>query len=284
MVRQGWNPARRNRNIGTAKAGRGRDNSMVIPSRWSDDRVFWEKLHNPVTIEKSVGGRAIVVLVEPVVSGFTHCCTPDDVLGIVEHLGAEELGDLRLFVLRQPKRKEAVLSPVWGRLAYFAELGARSGPAVYLEAQQLGRVWRSRRSMSVDARRELERLIADGHYAETVPSGVRIRSGLEACRNTQLFRTLLHEIGHQVDYLNSVERPHGASVGTDQGWEERLDRYWQKSTAEKEAFAHRYAEEKARQLRALGAIPFERAADPRTLRNQGLDEAWFEPAAHRPNA
>lgn len=106
MVRQGWNPSRRNRNIGTAKAGHGQDNSMVIPSRWSDDRVFWEKLHNPITIEKSVDGRAIVVLVEPVIRGFTHCCTPDDVFGIVEHLGAKELGDLRLFVLRQPKRKE----------------------------------------------------------------------------------------------------------------------------------------------------------------------------------
>lgn len=48
------------------------------------------------------------------------------------------------------------------------------------EAQQLGRVWRMRRSMSVDARRELERLITDGHYAETVLSGVRIRIGLVA--------------------------------------------------------------------------------------------------------
>lgn len=138
--------------------------------------------------------------------------------------------------------------------------------------------------MSVDARRELERLITDGHDAETVPSGVRIRSSLEACRNTQLFRTLLHEIGHQVDYLNSVEWPHKASVGTDQGTQGRKDRYWQKSTAEKEAFAHRYAEEKGRHLRALGAIPFERTADPKTLRNHGLDPAWFEPEAHNPNA
>ena len=184
MTRPGWNPSRRNRNIGTAKSGHGQNNRLVIPARWSDDRVFWEKLRDPIAIERSVGGRDVIVLVEPVIKGFTHCCTPADVLAMLELLAAEDLGDLRLFVLRQPKRKEATLSSVWGRLAYFAQLGSLSGPAVYLEAQKLGRVLHRRRSMSLDAQREFDRLIADGHHAERVPSGYRIQLTLDACRNT----------------------------------------------------------------------------------------------------
>jgi hypothetical protein len=42
MQRPGWNPVRRNRNVGTAKQGRGRDNRMVIPSNWHDSRTFWQ--------------------------------------------------------------------------------------------------------------------------------------------------------------------------------------------------------------------------------------------------
>lgn len=174
MTRPGWNPSRRNRNIGTAKQGHGQDNRLVIPARWSDDRIFWEKLRDPVIVERSVNGRDVTILVEPVIEGFTHCCTPDDVLAMLRLLTGVDLGDLRLIVLRQPKRKEAIMSSVWGRLAYFAELGQLSGPAVYLEAQQIGRVLRRRRSMSVDEERELDRLIADGHRAERVPSGSRI--------------------------------------------------------------------------------------------------------------
>jgi hypothetical protein len=281
MTRPGWNPSRRNRNIGTAKSGHGQNNRLVIPARWSDDRVFWEKLRDPIAIERSVGGRDVIVLVEPVIKGFTHCCTPADVLAMLELLAAEDLGDLRLFVLRQPKRKEATLSSVWGRLAYFAQLGSLSGPAVYLEAQKLGRVLHRRRFMSLDAQREFDRLIADGHHAERVPSGYRIQLTLDACRNTQLYRTLLHEIGHQVDYLASVDRPRDAlPSGHDDEWDALGERYWQKSTAEKETFAHRYADELAARLRRTGAIPLDRTADLNGLQDQGIDPAWFE---HQPD-
>src|ERR1700704_403224 len=50
------------------------------------------------------------------------------------------------------------------------------------------RVLHRRRSMSLDAQREFDRLIADGHHAERVPSGYRIQLTLDACRTTQLYR------------------------------------------------------------------------------------------------
>jgi len=184
------------------------------------------------------------------------------------------------FVLRQPTRKQAVLSSVWGRLAYFAQFNARlSGPAVFLEAQELGRPWRKSASMSVDARRELERLRTDGHPVEEVGGGYRWQLTLDAARSTQLYRTLLHEIGHQVDYLASVKRPQAALNPDDPAsedlWDKLSERYWAKPTAEKETFAHRYAAEVSDLLRRQGKLPFHRLADPHRLREQGLNPGWF---------
>jgi hypothetical protein len=54
--RPGREPTRRNRNIGTSKQGHGQDNRMVIPSRWPDDRVYFEVLRNPVPVVRRAGG------------------------------------------------------------------------------------------------------------------------------------------------------------------------------------------------------------------------------------
>ncbi|MGQ0843497.1 MAG: ImmA/IrrE family metallo-endopeptidase [Sporichthyaceae bacterium] len=276
MSRGGWNPSRRNRNIGTAKSGHGRDNRLTIPERWSDDRVFWERLRDPVVVRRSDDETDFVVLVEPVLDGFTHCCTPDDVFAVADMIPVDDLDDLRLFVLRQPTRKQLVLSSVWGRMAYFADLGRLSGPAVYLEAQELGRPSRERRSMSVDERREFERLVADGHRVEETSWGYRWEPRmLDATRATQLYRTLLHEAGHQADYLRSVDRPRDALPYDHPEWDRLGERYWAKSNREKEVFAHRYAEELGARLRREGKIPFDRMADPDRLREEGLNPSWF---------
>jgi hypothetical protein len=271
----GWNPSRRNRNIGTKRSGHGQHNRLVIPDRWSDDRIFWERLRDPVFVSEATDGRGPVVVVEPVISGYTHCCTPDDILAVVEMVPPEDLEDLRVFVLRQPTRKQAVVSPVWGRLAHFARLGRLSGPAVFLEAQELGRPWQESASMSVERRREFERLLADGHCPQEVSTGYRWELTIEASRATQLYRTLLHEIGHHVDYLRSVERPRAGLDDEDPEWVALAERYRAKTARDKEAAADRYADDFAKRLRAAGKLPFERLANPYRLRTQGMDPAWF---------
>ena len=42
-----YDARRRNRNIGTAKSGHGQSNKLTIPSRWTEDRVFYEVLEGP---------------------------------------------------------------------------------------------------------------------------------------------------------------------------------------------------------------------------------------------
>ncbi|MDJ0797430.1 MAG: hypothetical protein QNJ51_11470 [Calothrix sp. MO_167.B12] len=47
--------------------------------------------------------------------------------------------------------------------------------------------------------KELERLREDGHRTATDKRHYLISSTLDSIRNTQLYRTLHHEIGHYVD-------------------------------------------------------------------------------------
>src|SRR6185312_15479594 len=140
------NPARRNRNIGTSKSGHGLANRLVIPAASNDPRIFWEKLRDPVTVEAN----GFLILVEPCRPGFVHAVTVEDVVRILGLLPMEDIARLRAVVLRQPTRKQRVLSAVWGRLAYFADFGRARGPAVILEAQRLDEPIEWPRSLSTE--------------------------------------------------------------------------------------------------------------------------------------
>ncbi len=60
----------------------------------------------------------------------------------------------------------------------------------------------------------------------------------ENVKKTQLYRTLLHEFGHYVHYLEKVVR-----VSKDEEeFEKHEDLYFKISTTEKENFANKYAE------------------------------------------
>ena len=52
--------------------------------------------------------------------------------------------------------------------------------------------------------RELDRLRADGHSVRLDRRHWLIEPNAAALRHTQLFRTLLHEIGHHVDYRQTL--------------------------------------------------------------------------------
>lgn len=61
-MRPGWNPVRRNRNVGTKAHGHGQDNRMEIPERAEDERLFFERLQRPVTLTRCVGEREFGLL------------------------------------------------------------------------------------------------------------------------------------------------------------------------------------------------------------------------------
>lgn len=276
MQRPGYNPTRRNRNIGTEDAGFGKNNKLVIPWAWADDRIFVERLVDPVVVEIQVHSLKKPVIVEPTLKDHFHACTVEDIQRVLKLMPVEHLNNITAYVLRQPKRKESILSPVWGRLYYAADVCGFSGPTVFIEAQAVDRPFKWSKSLSPEYVLELERLRDDGHVIETDKRRHIIRWTPESIRSTQLFRTLPHEVGHYVDYLTKVTKPSGEDIDL---WSTLNDRYHARPSMEKEAFAHRYADDFRREHLASGSLPFERILDEKKMRTVGLNVDWFVPSS-----
>ncbi len=273
------NPTRRNRNIGTAKSGIGQDNRLTIPQPHHGDNIYWERIENAAKVTREICGQTIHFFVQPTLPEFIHPCTIDDIAHLFSHVPPADWEGLGALVLRQPRRKEKNLSPVWGRLVYAADLVnlrgtlLYQGPAIILEAHNPAASWEFEKNLDPEGLKEFERLQRDGHWLRTEHRRHVFESTLESCRATQLYRTLLHEIGHWVDYLEKVERPAKA----DGDWRQLYDRYHQRPSKEKEDFAHRYADQQADRLRDLGVIPFDRIVDSDSLSRDGLRPSDFVP-------
>ncbi len=268
--RPGFDATRRNRNIGTPKQGRGKDNRHGVP--WPDDRHFAERLVDPVLVTRETPGEPTRFFVEPTLRDFVHACTIDDVVHLLRMVPGEDLVGLRVFVLRQPTRRQDALSPAWGRLRYASALGDDSGPAIFLEAQVPGRRLRWPKRLDRDDAKELERLRADGHAVESDRRRHVLHPTLASIRSTVLFRTIPHEIGHYVDYRRKVLAPAAAGASRP----ELEDRFWSRPRDERESFAHRYADELRERLLRERRIPFPRRLDDRALAKDGVERAWFE--------
>lgn len=162
-------------------------------------------------------------------------------------------------VLRQPTRKQRILSPVRGRSIFSFDASVYCGPAIVIEAQNTAPVvWST--SIDPERRRELDRLRADGHDIRRTRRGIEIHFTPSSLRNTVLYRTLLHEIGHHVDYRRCPENEWGSRTST-----------------ENEDYAHRYAKEALQALEIKGVVPFAPALDQESLEKSRLCVEWFRP-------
>ncbi len=274
-MRDGWNPVRRNRNIGTAKSGYGQDNRLVIPTSWGDLNVFWGRVKKYRAVTRSVHGRDFSILVETTRSRCVHACTVDDLFHVLPFIPVRDLSGIDFIVLRQPKRKEEILASCWGRLAYRVEIDEYAGPTIVLEAVDHARPLRWSKSLSPDDSTELERLREDGHRVNSTKRGYAVELTVDSVRSTQLFRTLFHEVGHWVDYLETVERPVSNAPDPSEAYLSYSKRYDSKPKVEKESFAHRYAAQLRQELVKQKHIPFPRKLDLRSMRRDGLSEDDF---------
>ena len=135
----------------------------------------------------------------------------------------------------------------------FAVVGEYVGSAIYLEAQEINVSIRLSRKQSLEGQKELRRLRQDGHHIEETKREYVVTPSEDSIRNTLLYRTLLHEVGHWVQYDRETLTTETAL------WPDldvAYDLYFAKPSIEREQFAHRYADEMSAQLRKTGAIPF----------------------------
>jgi hypothetical protein len=129
-----FNPTRRNRNIGSAKQGHGQSNRLIIPSPCTSSKTFYERLENYEKTEIKINGHDFLFIVEQTRQNCRHACSIADLTRVIENIPLQDYGELRLIVLRQPKRKEELLSRAWGRLIYSYEFENDFLPAVIIEA------------------------------------------------------------------------------------------------------------------------------------------------------
>jgi hypothetical protein len=243
---------RRNRNIGTVKQGHGQNNRMCIP--YGGPLDYTERLTEYKKITHVINGHEFIFIVEKTRADCYHACSVADVAFMLAHIPAEDYGDLRYIVFRQPKRKEEILSSVWGYLCYFYEFEGKGKPAVILEAFPFHYRLRRVKNLTVEDRNELERLKKDGHVFIADKRGYTASTTPETVRATQLYRTLLHELGHYVQYRQVVEGllPEFAEMPE----EERRNYFcYSIPTAESEKFAHAYADRLRENFLEQGVIP-----------------------------
>jgi len=231
---------------------------MVIPN---SGRLYssLDRIGEYVGERRRVAGIEMTFIVETLRGGCLHPCTIEDVVAMLELVPASDWAGIRTVVFRQPTRKQAALNPAWGRLRYDGEVSTArkhrvaAGPMILLDAIEANCVIDCPAGLGPEDQAELDRLRADGHAVERVGNRYRVQVSPDSARRTQLFRTLLHEIGHWFDWLEKVESP--AMRGEDFGI--LVERYFARPQVEREVFAHRYATVMGNELTSAGVIPFE---------------------------
>ena len=235
---------------------------MAIPEsvrdRFGEDSRYYERVSLDQVHHFEIGPKRLIVLYENLRPGYSYGCTPADVAHLLSLLPEEDVKGIDLISFRQPTRKQATQFPVWGRFIYYAMIGPYEGPCVNLEAFDLSKTVEWPRKLSVDSQAELERLKQDGHLYEETKRSHRFIVTEASLRNHLLYRTLLHEIGHWVDYDSKTNRP---TDMLDEDHDVAFDLYCSRPSSELEAFAHRYATEQAAKLRLRESIPFDKISD-----------------------
>ncbi|MBP1618339.1 MAG: hypothetical protein H6Q14_2166 [Bacteroidetes bacterium] len=247
---------RRNRNIGTAKQGHGQSNKLTIAQPCGVLKHFYERLDKYTKTERIINGHEFIFIVEQLRETSKHSCSIEDIATIIQQIPESDYGELKFIVMRQPKRKEETLSLTWGRLVYVYEFEDEYFPAVIIDAVDFTKRFKWTNKLSIEQQKELERLKNDGH--EIINDGRHFTAEYkqENVRNTQLYRTLPHEFGHYVQYLETVTRPTTEDEDFEE-YEKRQDLYFKIPSVEKEKFAHNYAEKLVTELKTRNIIPFE---------------------------
>ncbi len=243
---------KRNRNIGTAKQGYGRNNKFSIPQPSDTGLYFYERLQG-ISIEIiKVHGKNITVILEDLNKDFYYSFSPEEAQQILNNLPEEDLIGLGYLIFRQPKRKELILSRAWGRLIYSFEFQNVRSPAIIMEAIENTLTLSFPKKQSVELNLEFELLKKDG-LCFTLEKREHIAEiDKEKMKSIQI-RTLLHEIGHYVHFLEVVERP-GNEDEEHELWEERNDSYFSIPVYNKEIVANKYAMKHKSRLKQIGII------------------------------
>jgi len=191
------NPIKRNQNIGTKKSGYKKQSSFDIPfQNW---KPFYENLKIQEQCQREVNGKTFTFIVEKLKSNYIYACSIDEICKVLSYCPSEDLEGLSLVILRQPKKKEEILSPCWGRLIYEFNYQAKLQPAIIIESIDINEdIIIKGTDVSPFLQKEIEQLKNEGHEIKITNKKIIIKNTMQSVKNTQLYRTVLHEVGHYV--------------------------------------------------------------------------------------
>lgn len=197
-MRPGWSPIRRNKNIGTKKSRKIKSNYFWIPDNLE---MLIIKNGYSQTI-REINGVEIIFITEKLKDEYLHCCTTKEIAKVLSFIPKDDLDGLRFIVQKQPTKKEEILSPCWGKFVYDFNFKKEFGAAIFIYAINPERkiVWDY--TLKPDNIRELRSLEKEGHFITRIKDKIIIKSKASSVRKTQLYRTLFHEIGHLVNWMN----------------------------------------------------------------------------------
>ncbi|HCC34479.1 MAG TPA: hypothetical protein DEQ02_02110 [Ruminococcaceae bacterium] len=214
-------PIRRNRNIGTAKSGYKKQSDFDIPIQ--NHKPFYENIDIEEQCQREINGQVFRFIVEKLNRGYIHVCGVDEICKVLSYCPREDLNGLALIILRQPKKKEEIFRSCWGRFIQEFYYQAERRPAIILEAVNIDNDIKMKTAgISPFFQKEIEKLRLEGHEIKQNNGIITIKKSMQSVKQTQLYRTLLHEVGHYVFSKRNSENT---------GYEE------------KETFANNYREE-----------------------------------------
>lgn len=203
-MQNGFNPVRRNRNIGTDKSGYKKQNDFQIPN--PNGSSCFENINQFNIENRNINGRTFHFIIENLKRSYIYSCSVDDVAEILKAVPSEDLIGLDCIVFRQPKRKEEIFSKCWGRIIYNYNFNKTVRPAIIIEAVDISKDLKMDKSLNPFDNIELETLREEGHLISESKKFYIIKMTKESVRNTQLYRTIFHEVGHYVDYKSGMKR------------------------------------------------------------------------------
>lgn len=153
---------------------------MIIPSP--------RGTHDVKPEHANVNGGPLTIVHEALLPGFDYYVQPDEMIAVLGRAGSDAEGIVRV-VFRQPTRKQDQQSPNWASY--------RDG-SVFVSAIDVSKPMRWPLSLSVKAKKELAALRTEGHGVIQDKRHYIITSTPQAVKQTQLGRSLPHEIGHHV--------------------------------------------------------------------------------------
>jgi hypothetical protein len=91
-MKSGWNPIRRNKNIGTKKSGHSKTNLFFIPGK--ADELILKNINSQSII--TVNGIEISFIAEELYDGYMYCCTADEISKVLSFIPQGDLEGMKI--------------------------------------------------------------------------------------------------------------------------------------------------------------------------------------------